>query len=359
MTVLKVLKSVYLNKNPLSLVHFLTNRCNARCSFCFIDFDNPLTFKNELTLEEIDKVTKKLPKSLININFTGGEPFAHKNINEVAKLYFKNTDINSIFITSNGSLPDRMINFCKEITNKFPDKKLFFSLSIDSFEEEHNKIRKVKDIFKSCINVFHELRKISPNIQTNIAITVSHENHSRVIDLYDFLKNKYGVNSFSAILAREEGVYKIPEMSKKKILKAYHDLTQKIKNDLTKISKEYGYKNSLQAKVMNEKNKIVYDQIYSTSIKNEFISNCFAGSLFGVIQANGDISPCEILDDKFGNLREFDYDFTKLWNKNSRKGFCKKIKNNKCFCTYECAWTFNILGNKKYHFDLLKGITKN
>ena len=58
MTVLKVLKSVYLNKDPLSLVHFLTNRCNARCSFCFIDFDNPLTFKNELTLEEIDKVTK-------------------------------------------------------------------------------------------------------------------------------------------------------------------------------------------------------------------------------------------------------------------------------------------------------------
>ena len=28
-------------KYPVSLVHFVTNRCNARCSFCFIDFDNP------------------------------------------------------------------------------------------------------------------------------------------------------------------------------------------------------------------------------------------------------------------------------------------------------------------------------
>ncbi len=358
MTALKVFNSVYIKKKPLSLVHFLTNRCNARCSFCFIDFDNPLTFKNELSLEEIEKITLKLPKSLININFTGGEPFAHKHINKVAEMYFKNTNINSIFITSNGSLPDRMISFCKEITNKFPNKKIFFSLSIDSFEEEHNKIRKVKNIFKDCINVFHELKKISKLIQTNIAITVSHENYNRVNDLYDFLKEKHKVDAFSAILAREEGVYKIPNDAKNQIQKAYYNLTKKINNDLKKNNDLYGYKNSLQAKVMNQKNKIVYEQIYNTSIKNEFISNCYAGSLFGVIQANGDVSPCEILDENFGNLREYEYDFMKLWKKKSRNEFCKKIKDNKCFCTYECAWTFNVLGNKKYHFDLLKGITK-
>ena len=126
MTALKIFKSVYLKKEPLSLVHFLTNRCNARCSFCFIDFDNPKTFKNELSLDEIEKLTTKLPKSLINMNFTGGEPFAHKDINHIAEIYFNNTNINSIFITSNGSLPDRMINFCEEITKKFPEKKYSF-----------------------------------------------------------------------------------------------------------------------------------------------------------------------------------------------------------------------------------------
>ena len=37
-----LLKNVYLTKKePVSIVHFITNRCNARCSFCFIDFDNP------------------------------------------------------------------------------------------------------------------------------------------------------------------------------------------------------------------------------------------------------------------------------------------------------------------------------
>ena len=67
-------------KYPVSLVHFVTNRCNARCSFCFIDFDNPETFKNELTVKEIAKITKNLGPYLMNVNLTGGEPFARKDI---------------------------------------------------------------------------------------------------------------------------------------------------------------------------------------------------------------------------------------------------------------------------------------
>ena len=55
-------------KYPVSLVHFVTNRCNARCSFCFIDFDNPKTFKNELTLTEIDKITRNIGPNLTNVN---------------------------------------------------------------------------------------------------------------------------------------------------------------------------------------------------------------------------------------------------------------------------------------------------
>ena len=357
MTALKILKSVYLDKSPLSLVHFITNRCNARCSFCFIDFDNPKTFNGELNLEEIEILTKKLPKSLININFTGGEPFAHKDFIKIAEIYFKNTNINSIFITSNGSLPDRMIKFCEYFTKNFPEKKIFFSLSIDSFEEEHNKIRKVDKIFQSCINIFHELRKISKLIQTNIAITVSHENFSVVEPLYDHLKKAHGVDSFSAILARDEGVYKIPDKSRKEIIEAYNLLTSLIKKDISQNKKNFGYKNSLQSKVMNQKNKIVYDQIYKTSIENKFISNCYAGSLFGVIYPNGDVAPCEILDTKFGNLRDYNFDFLKLWEDEKRKSFPKKIKDNKCFCTYECAWTFNVLGNKKYHLKILKDIS--
>ena len=81
------------------MVHFLTNRCNARCSL-FYDFDDPKTFKGELTLDEIDKLTKNLGKSLLNVNLTGGEPL-RKDIVEIAKLYIKNLQFGQ-YATTNG-----------------------------------------------------------------------------------------------------------------------------------------------------------------------------------------------------------------------------------------------------------------
>ena len=58
-----LLANNYISKKyPISLVHFVTNRCNARCSFCFIDFDDPNTFKGELSLPEIEKLSKTFVK---------------------------------------------------------------------------------------------------------------------------------------------------------------------------------------------------------------------------------------------------------------------------------------------------------
>ena len=115
----EVIKNIYFTKkSPISLIHFLTNRCNARCSFCFIDFDNPKTFAGELTIEEIEKLTKTMGNTLLNVNFTGGEPFARKDIIDIAKLYVKNTTIQSIYITTNGSLPDRILNFAESRPNR-------------------------------------------------------------------------------------------------------------------------------------------------------------------------------------------------------------------------------------------------
>ena len=129
-------------------MHFITNRCNARCSFCFIDFNDPKTFKGELTLEEIDKLTKNLGKSLLNVNFTGGEPFARKDILDIAKLYIRNSTIQSIYITTNASLPERIENFAKEISSIDSSIEQSFQISIDDLPERHNKVRKIKNLLK-------------------------------------------------------------------------------------------------------------------------------------------------------------------------------------------------------------------
>ena len=89
----------------------------------------------------------------------------------------------------------------------------------------------------------------------------------------------------------------------------------------------------------------------------KYISPCHAGSLFGIITSNGKVYPCEILEDKLiGDLRDFDMDFLKLWNTEKNKEIKNFIIKSKCKCTYECAMSFNILGNWRYQHKLLSSL---
>ena len=349
-----LVKNNYITKKfPISLVHFVTNRCNARCSFCFIDFDNPDTFKGELTVDEIRKLSLTLGNSLQNINLTGGEPFARKELEDISEIYIKNSKIQSLFITSNGSLPDRIETYLAKLSNKFPNNKFVFSYSIDNIEEKHDKIRKIKGLFENCIQSYKLLDKFGNNVFGNISITVSLENYSEIMNIYNQLVDKYNVKAITSVIVRDEGIYKTPVEDKKKILDAYKLLTNKIKEDKNK-NKLKGYNSkTLQGRLQNTKNSIMYENIISTYLEPKFISYCFAGSTFGVINADGKVYPCEILEKPLGSLRDYDMNFMKLWNDNLAQKTKKWIKETKCNCTYECAWSFNILGNTKYQKDLI------
>ena len=97
-----------------------------------------------------------------------------------------------------------------------------------------------------------------------------------------------------------------------------------------------------------------FEKIYPN---NKYISPCHASSLFGIITADGKVYPCEILQDKeIGDLRKFDMNFIELWNSQKTKDVKDFILKTKCRCTYECALSFNILGNWRYQLKLLSGL---
>ncbi len=353
-----VLNNIYFKKaEPVSIVHFLTNRCNARCSFCFIDFDNPNTFKNELTLPEIEILTKNLGKSLLNVNLTGGEPFARKDINDIAKLYIKNTTIQSIYITTNASLPDRVENFAKEIINFDKDIELTFQISIDDLPKAHDEVRKISNLFDSCIETYQRLKKIDQRVNPIISITVSHENCDNIEKIYNYLTEECKINALKCTIVRDEGVYKTPKEKREKILKAYTWLTNKIK-DMTKQKKLNNYNSkSIQGKLHNKKDEISWKMVKKMYLEPKYISPCHAGSLFGIVSSAGLVYPCEILEDKLlGDLRKNNMNFMQIWNNKQTSNTKEYISNINCNCTYECALTYNILGNWRYQPHLISSV---
>ena len=79
----------------------------------------------------------------------------------------------------------------------------------------------------------------------------------------------------------------------KKLIDAYKNLTDRIKSDESKNILEGYNTKTLQGRLQNVKNKIMYKNIISTYLEPKFISNCYAGSTFGVINADGSVYPCE------------------------------------------------------------------
>jgi MoaA/NifB/PqqE/SkfB family radical SAM enzyme len=352
----RILNSYLFKKEPFTLIHYITSQCNASCRHCFIDVHHPRRFEKELTLGEIEELSKHLGKSLFNVNLTGGEPFLREDIFEIARIYFQNTPIQSIFITTNGAFPARIKKFGDDFIRSGIRGRVIFSISIDGFEKEHDENRGVKGLYQKAVESYKTIEAYhSDNIIANIAITVTGHNHGRVLELYAHLK-AMGIKAVVAILMREAGAVKKIE-NKPEILEAYLALAREIHRDQMERTTA-GYGGSLQGTLMNCKNGILYKLIPPIYLDHDFLVNCVAGRLFGVIYANGDLHPCEILDHPLGNLREFNMDFMKIWQSKAAGDFRGLVKRTRCTCTFECVWSINIISNFRFVLPMLYNFWK-
>ena len=89
--------------------------------------------------------------------------------------------------------------------------------------------------------------------------------------------------------------------------------------------------------------------IHRTLKEQKRIIPCYAGKLNLVLSETGDVYPCEIRSDTFGNVRDFGYDMRKVLRSGKAKEICRSIAKDQCFCTHECYFMTNILFNPKLY----------
>ena len=360
---LKLLKNIYFNKNPISLILFLTNRCNARCPFCFIDFDNEAAQNknNELSANNYLSIAKNLNNSLTHLNITGGEPFLRSDLGEIIENFINYCNLNSIIFSTNGSYPKKISSFIENVSKKYKNTKFLFQFSIDSFPKNHDKIRKIPGLFDKTLESHNLVKNSFRNCIATCNLTVSENNCDQIEKIYHFLTGECKIETINPIIVRDEGVYKIPNSIKEKILNAYKTLTNLILEDV-KRKKIRGFSNFfLEGKILNSKNEISYDMTINSYIKPKFYTPCVAGKIFGVIKSNGDVFPCELLDETkiMGNIKNYNFDFLKLWLTKKSDGIREWIKDTKCNCHWECIYTYNLISNKKYLLKILTKVLSN
>ncbi|MBI2667512.1 radical SAM protein [Candidatus Woesearchaeota archaeon] len=354
---LKYTKSLIFKNNecPIYLTYFVTSKCNLKCQHCFY-WDSLNKINNELSLEEIERFSKSI-KNLLVLSLTGGEPFLRSDLDRIVKILYNNSKPKIISIVSNGYFTERCLEITKSILDNCRNISLIIELSIDGLEENHNLIRMNNDSFKNVLQTFYKLKKLKrkhPNLNIGIITTFNSFNQYRMLEIMGFVKKELNPDSFTLSLTR--GNPKNIE-SKRIDIEQYKKVTR-IKNKIFKN----GYNNFYLSSLRNANEKVIEDVVYNTIKYNKFQTECYASSLNAVMSPEGDILGCETLNNKIGNIRDFDYDFKKLWAIEKRINMSKSIINNKCFCTHECNISVNTLFNIKHYpkltLKLVDGIIK-
>ncbi len=179
-------------KLPLSCLNIeLTNGCNLRCIHCYGMFGNS---KSDIQFIDKEKLINLIPQlNLLNcksVSFTGGESTLHPDFLEIIEEFIKNGFEISIF--TNGFNSKKII----QLVNKYPNFPFIFKISIDGYEEIHDKIRGREGSYKNVIKLLDFL-STKDCINTYLSNTIMKCNIDNVNDFENFIKSKYPKFNFS------------------------------------------------------------------------------------------------------------------------------------------------------------------
>lgn len=277
----------------------LTERCNSRCQHCNIWKKQPAT--NELSLDEIRKCfSDPLFKDIDIIINSGGEVLLSNDIVDIIKLeheLFPNACLN---ISTNGLMPDRMLEIVRVVLKE--NIKINASVSLDGISEEHDKMRGIPGNFVKVNYLLHELVKLRDEYASHLTLAIG------------FTLSDLTLNSW-------EKTRDYAESLNIEFIMQWYNQSNFYEND----HRDSNYnKEKMYTAVSSQPNTIVREK-WLKYIKNKSIKfRCFAAETFLVLRCDGYIVPClSYWDGILGNVREETP--TKIWYSRKAKEMRKKV----------------------------------
>jgi radical SAM protein with 4Fe4S-binding SPASM domain len=343
--------SVLWKKRPIHLTFFLTRQCNARCPFCFYVSRDADSATPELTLQEIEKVSASLG-TLLWLAFSGGEIYLRKDIVEISRIFYKNNKPSIMLYPTNGMLPEVIKDRTEEILKHCKKSIIVVKLSLDGLYSAHDTLRRSPKSFEKTMQTYYMLGELLgkyPNFELGINTVFCSKNQDSMDEIIDFVKGLKNIKTHTISMIRggllHEG-YK--EVDYLKYLRAIERLENNLKNRASSIYRFRG------ARLKAAQDIIQRRLIYRTMLENKRLIPCYAGRLNLVLTENGEVYPCEVLNEGFGNIRDYNYDMGKVIQSKKAKEIVNSIIKKRCFCTHECYFMTNILFNPFIYPALLK-----
>lgn len=340
LTQIPVLQASYVLGKPLALPVNITvsvsYRCNSRCKTCNVW----LLPNDDLTVDEWDRSFQSLGRAPYWFTFSGGEPTLRKDLPEMVASAYRHCRPGIINIPTNG-IQDKIIpGRVEQILAACPESEVIINLSLDGVGENHDRVRGVKGNFERAMRTYAGLKDLKsryPNFTLGVHSVLSNFTIDWFPELCEFVQTEMQPDQYITEIAEERveldtvGLGITPSVEKYSV--AIDTLVASLKDHEVKgISR-----------VTQAFRKQYYEIVKRTLREHRQIIPCAAGVASAQIAPNGDVWTCCIRAESMGNLREHDYDFSKVWNTPRAGELRRSIKAGECYCPLANASYTNML----------------
>jgi MoaA/NifB/PqqE/SkfB family radical SAM enzyme len=320
--------------SPALLNILVTSICDMRCAHCFFteQLDDGPRKKLQMTTREIEMISETLGGNLGVLILAGGEPFTRKDLPEIARAFYANNNLESVYITSNGQIQPRIFPDVTRILQECPRLNVTVALGIDGLKQQHDKIRQKPGSWDIVIDTARRLQAMKreyPRLDVQTCTCFMNSNQDTIFEWYGYLKYELKPDKVNFNYIR-------PPAANSKELEIdgalYASLAAKIAEDSRRgaIKNHYAGDTGFFKAALDV---YMHGLIARTQERQKAQLTCYAGTAGGVIYDEGTVSSCENLA-PVGNLRDYDWNFRKLWASPAMQARRKKAANG-CFCTHE------------------------
>ena len=331
-------------RRPIQLTFFVTRKCNARCPYCFYlqSAGTAQPDAAELSLEEIGKISNSLG-SLLWLAFSGGEIFLRKDLVEISRLFHRQNRPAIMLYPTNGLLPQLIHDSMAQILRDCRDSVVVVKLSLDGVGAAHDALRGTRGGFDKLMQTYRLLAGLlreHPNFELGINTVFCAGNQDRMDEIIEFVHGLEHVRTHTISLARGDLAdpnYKAVDHAKYE--RAVGTLAANLRE---RKAPTYAFRGG---RLKAAQDILQRRLIHRTLLEQKRQIPCYAGRLNLVLSETGEVYPCEIRPESFGNVRAHGYDLDTVLRTAAARATLASIGRAECHCTHECYFITNILFN--------------
>ncbi len=282
--------------------------------------------KGELSLEEIREFAKK-NNYFKWVQLTGGEPFLRSDIVEIAKAFAESSKGLYMLTMPTNSLCNLEMEI-RKITEMLELKipRVAITISLDGYREMHDAIRGVPGNFDKAMDMYgrlKELKKTYPSLFFVFGYTMIKQNQGAFQKTYESVKQHFPeikYNDFHINLGQISENY-------------YHTTDDGIKiSDRELVAREITdlvRKREFEVSAIQSIEQIFLTKLaeYARTGKQPMKSRGLDASLF--LDSWGNVYPSIMWNKKVGNIREIDYDLSKIWHGKEAEEIRREIREGR------------------------------